>query len=141
MPVSPAIRRLLGIRELQEEQRRSALESALRELEGLKAARAAASKRAQSGRHLVAESTRSGELPDRWAGLQEECNANAYIVHLGGRIGAAEQLAAAARERYLAARLERRQAETIAASILEQDALQGARKIQKDLDEWFRSYK
>ncbi len=71
MAVSRALRRLLRIRELEEEQSRLALESALGELNRLEASLAAAVERERRGRRLVKASAQTGELPDRLAGLEE----------------------------------------------------------------------
>jgi len=140
MPVSLAMRRLLGIRVLQEEQRRTTLETALRELEGFRMARVLAQNRARAGRGLVSQSAHSGELLDRLAGLAEQRHAQERITHLAQPIADAEQRAAAERLNYLAARVERRQAETIVNNVVEEDTRTTARKSQADLDEWFRSH-
>ena len=71
MAVSRALRRLLRIRDLQEEQSRLVLESALGELHRLENAMTATFVRDRQGRSLVQASARTGELPDRLAGLDE----------------------------------------------------------------------
>src|ERR1039458_373198 len=71
MAVSRALRRLLRIRSLEEEQRRLALESAIGELNRLEHALAATAQQDRRGRRLVEVSARSGELPDRLAGPEE----------------------------------------------------------------------
>ena len=71
MPVSPALRRLLRIRELEEVQCRLALESALGEISGLEKALTQSTGRDREGRRLVSLSVQSGELPGRLAGLEE----------------------------------------------------------------------
>ena len=71
MPVSRALRRLLRIRELEEEQSRAALESVIGELSCLEKAVVVAAGRDRQGRRLVSSSAQSGELPDRLAGLEE----------------------------------------------------------------------
>ena len=70
MAVSRALRRLLRIRELEEEQCRLALEAAIGELSRLEHAMAATAERDRRGRRLVEASARSGELRDRLAGLE-----------------------------------------------------------------------
>ena len=71
MAVSRALRRLLRIRELEEEQGRIALESAIGDLSQLMNAQAAAVGRGQRGRRLVGSSVVTGEFTDRLAGLEE----------------------------------------------------------------------
>ena len=113
MAVSRALRRLLRIRDLEEEQGRLALESALGELRHLENALAAAVERDRRGRRLVEASARTGELPDRLAGLEETRAAGRRSAALGEWIADAELDVAALRQEFLARRVERRQAETL----------------------------
>jgi hypothetical protein len=71
MPVSRALRRLLRVLHLEEEETRRALESALSDLHRLEHALAAAAARNRSGRGLIVQSAVTGELADRLAGLEE----------------------------------------------------------------------
>src|SRR5271157_295073 len=86
MAVSRALRRLLRIRELEEEQSRLALESALGELHRLEHALEAAVQRERRGRSLIQASAQTGELPDRLAGLEETRSAKLHVAALGPRI-------------------------------------------------------
>jgi hypothetical protein len=52
-------------------------------------------------------------------------------------ISAAESEAARRRQQYLVKRIERRQAETLIRETEAQDALEGARREQQRLDDWF----
>lgn len=90
MAVSRALRRLLRIRDIEEEQGRLALESALGDLRHLENALAATVERARSGRRLVGTSAHSGELPDRLAGLEETRAADRRAAVLVPRIADAE---------------------------------------------------
>lgn len=139
MPVSRAMRRLLRVRELEEEQGRLALESALGELNRLKNALAAAAGRDRKGRHLVASSVVSGELPDRLAGLEESRSAARLRDALSVRTKAAELDAAAVREDFLLRKVERRQAQSLIEHIEARDAVEAGRRDQQALDEWHRS--
>jgi|SRR5579872_496477 len=139
MPLSIALQRLLHIRELQEEHTRSELKDSLRELERLHVALAAARTQAVRGRNLVNESFRSGGLTDRIAGLEEEGIANRLGNSIAPTIAITETTTTRLREQYLAARIQRRQAETLVRDILRADSVNETKGAQSDLDEWFRS--
>jgi hypothetical protein len=64
MAVSRVLRRLLRIRDLEEEQHRLALESALGVLHRLEGAMEAAGERERQGRAWTQESVRTGECAD-----------------------------------------------------------------------------
>jgi hypothetical protein len=113
MAVSPALRRLLRIRELNEEQHRLALEAALNELNRLEQALATTAKRDTRGLRLIASSARSGELADRLAGLEETRVAARHAASLAPRIADSRDDIDGLREQLLAVRVERRQAETL----------------------------
>jgi hypothetical protein len=139
MAVSRALRRLLRIRDLEEEQSRLALESTLGDLNRLKHAQAAAIARDRRGRLLVGASIHSGEVPDRLAGLEESRAANRSARTLAPMIEEAELEVVTMREQYLASRVERRQAETLIKEAEVRDALDADRKSQQGLDDWFRN--
>jgi hypothetical protein len=139
MAVSRALRRLLRIRDLEEEQGRLALESALGELRHLENALAAAVERDRRGRRLVEASARTGELPDRLAGLEETRAAGRRSAALGEWIADAELDVAALRQEFLARRVERRQAETLIQESEARDAVEDGRRGQQALDDWFRN--
>jgi hypothetical protein len=136
MAVSRALRRLLRVLHLEEEESRRALESALGELRRLENALAAAATRDRSGRGLVLQSAVTGELADRLAGLEESLAAARRTAALHPRIRDAEQQVSARRELYLSKRVERRQAETLVEEAAARDALQAARRAQHSLDDW-----
>jgi hypothetical protein len=137
MAVSRVLRRLLRIRNLEEEQGRLALESALGELMNLQNVLAAAVERARRGRRLVGTSAQSGELPDRLAGLEETRAAERRTAALAPRIAEAELDVVALRREFLARRVERRQAETLIRETEAQDAAEAGRRGQQALDDWF----
>lgn len=139
MAVSRAMRRLLQIRDLEEEQARLALESGLVELRRLEHALAAAADRDRGGWRLVAESVRTAELTDRLAGLEETRAAHRLAGLLAPRIADAGQDVTQLREQYLASRVERRQAETLIQEAEARDALDGDRRSQQAIDDWFRN--
>lgn len=139
MPVPRALRRLLHVRELEEEQSRLALESALGELNRLQSALTVATERGRRGRQLVSASAQSGELPDRLAGLEESRSAVRLAKILAARVESAESEVAELRRDFLAQRVERRQAATLIQEMEARDAVAALRRTQQGLDEWHRS--
>jgi hypothetical protein len=139
MAASRALRRLLRIRDLEEEQGRIALESAVGDLSRLQQALVATTGRDRGGRRLVRESAVSGEFRDRLAGLEETRAADRMVLVLKPRIEEAEGGVAALREEYLARRVERRQAGMLVEEAEARDALEAERRSQMGLDDWFRN--
>lgn len=137
METPRGLRRLLRVREIEEEQAHSALKLAVAEVGHLEAARAGLSERERAGRRLVAESARSGEVVDRVAGIEETRLARAAASALKTRIAAAEKEAAARREAYLAKRVERRQTEALVEAAEARAAAEAGRRGQQAVDEWF----
>jgi flagellar biosynthesis chaperone FliJ len=139
MTVSPALRRLLRIRDLEEEQSRLALESALGELHRLKHALAATAELSRRGKRLVGASAQTGELPDRLAGLEEMRSATRRVAALAPRIADAELDVAKLRQEFLSKRVERRQVETLIKETEARDALEAGRRGQQAADDWYRN--
>jgi hypothetical protein len=139
MAVSRALRRLLHIRGLEEEQKRLALESALGELSRLEHALTAAAERECRGRRLVEESVRTGQLPDRLAGFEETGSALRHTAALVPRIETMEDDVAAYRSEFISKRVERRQAETLIEEAEAQEAIASGRRSQQVLDGWYGS--
>ena len=136
MAVSRSLRRLLRVLEMEEEQRRLALESAVGDLKNLEQALAAATERRREGRNLVAESVRSGQLSERLAGIEETRAALRHATALAPRIADAQDQASVLREEFLAKRVERRQAGTMIHEAEARDAVEAGRRGQQALDEW-----
>jgi len=139
MAASKALRRLLRIRDLEEEQCRVALESALGERNRLQEAMRATVERERQGRRLIEASARTGELPDRLAGIEETYAADRAFAVLGPRIAAKEEEVMARRQEFLAKRVERRQAETLIEEAEAEEALEAERRGQQALDNWYGS--
>jgi hypothetical protein len=137
--VSRALRRLLRIRGLQEEQSRLALESALGELHRLEHALVATFERGRRGRSLVQSSIQTGELMDRLAGFEETRSAELHAAALEPRIDAMGAEVTERREEYLLKRVERRQAETLIQETEARDAIVDGRRGQQTLDAWYSS--
>jgi flagellar biosynthesis chaperone FliJ len=139
MPVSRSLRRLLRIRDIEEEQSRLTLESALSELTRLEQALAASGERNRRGRRLVQASARNGELLDRVAGLEESYAANRLASALAPRIAESTSNVVALREQYLGKRVERRQAETLIREAEAHDSVEDGRREQRTIDDWYHS--
>jgi flagellar biosynthesis chaperone FliJ len=139
MPVSRSLRRLLRIRDIEEEQCRLALESALGELNRLEHALVATAEQERRGRRLIDTGVRGGELMDRLAGLEETHAAGRLATALAPRIAETALDVAVSRDEYLGKRVERRQAETLIREAEALDAVAAARREQQAIDDWYRS--
>jgi hypothetical protein len=139
MAASRALGRLLRIRDLEEEQCRLALESALGELNRLEDALKGAVERERGGRRLVEDSARTGELPDRLAGMEETHAADRFFAVLEPRIAAKKEDVVARRQEFLSKRIERRQAETLIQESKAVEAANADRQGQQALDNWYGS--
>jgi hypothetical protein len=139
MPISPTLRRLLSIRELEEEQGRIALEAAVGEVNRLKIALAGAAQSDQAGRRLVASGVESGNLTDRISGLQEMRGADNLAGALSRRLAIATPEVARLRERFLATRIQRRQAESLIKESESLAEVEEGRRNQRDLDDGHRA--
>ncbi len=139
MAVSRSLRRLLRIRDLEEEQQRLVLESALGEMQALESALAATSARDRWGREVTEGGIRSGEWIDRQAGRVETDAAHRSAAVLTPRLAASEEEAARRRAEFMHKRIERRQAETLIEQTEASDAIAAGRRSQQSLDEWYRS--
>jgi flagellar biosynthesis chaperone FliJ len=137
MPVSSALRRLLRVRDVEEEQQRLALESALSELHALEHALSAAHARQHGGRRLLALSVCEGGVADRTAALVEGQAAARCAAALTPRIDVAENNVLRARQAYLDKRTERRQAQTLIEEAEARDAAEAGRHNQQTLDETY----
>jgi hypothetical protein len=137
MPVSNALKRLLRIRDLEQEQYRLALESAMGELRALEAALERAAERERLGRGEVAARVRSRESVERHPAQAEVEIGARHAKALAPRIRRAGVEAERRRQEFLAKRVELRQAETLIREGEAQEAIEVARQSQQRLDEWY----
>lgn len=137
MAVSRAMRRLLRVLLLQEEQYRVALETALAELQRLEGMLTAAEEQERKGRQLVWSSVATGELADRLAGLEESRAARRHAAILTPRIAESEADVSQRRHEFLLKRIERRKAETVIEKTKARDAVVAFRRGQRGFDDWF----
>ncbi|MFZ1011869.1 MAG: hypothetical protein WAN28_00890, partial [Terracidiphilus sp.] len=133
------LRRLLGIRELLEEQEQAALVAARAELSRLGNALEAATTHARHGRALVNASLQTGDVPDRLAGLAETQSAERVARVVIDALDGAQRKVDEQEHKYLFRRVERRQAEAMVQTADAAEARQVLRRAQQALDEWFRS--
>lgn len=141
MAVSRPMRRLLRVLHLQEEQSRTALDSAVAELLRLEQAQAANDERGRGGRHLVAASALHGQivqqLVDRLAGLEETLAASRAATLLATYTAEAGERVALRREEFLVRRVERLQAEALVKKTEAAEAVETGRRGQRALDDWY----
>lgn len=137
MPVSTAMRRLLRIRHLEEEQRRVALESAAGELSLLEQALDSTHRRDAHGRRLIASSAGANDSTSRAAALEESRTASRHAVYLDAKIEDAREEVEELRALFLESRVERRQAETLIDEAVRQQAIEADRRAQQTLDDLF----
>lgn len=137
MAVSRALRRLLRVLEIEEDQCRLALESAVSELAHLERSLASVGERDRSGRKLIHTSAQSGELSDRLAGIEETRAAKRRAEALRPRIVDAQSNVESLRQVFLDKRVECRQAETLIRETEARDRLVAGRRSQQALDDWY----
>jgi hypothetical protein len=84
-------------------------------------------------------SARTGQLPDRMAGMEEMCSATVHAEALQPRIESKRQEVAERRQAFMEKRIERRQAETLIEEGEAREAIEEGRRSQQALDDWFSS--
>jgi flagellar export protein FliJ len=139
VPVSRALRRLLRVLEIEEEQRRIELESGMAEAGRLNRALNAAGARERGGRSLVVSSVLTNEVRDRLSGLEETRTAQRVRAALRPKVAEAQTEVAAMRQEYMAKRTERRQAETLVEKAKAREEVELGRRTQRMLDDRFLS--
>jgi hypothetical protein len=139
MAVSRAMRRLLHVLEIQEEECRAAMESARAELKRLEQALTWNVERERGGRRLVAASAATGEIADRIAGIEETRVAKRFALALSPRIAESKSAVDLRQREFLGKRIERRQTETLIEEAEALERVEAGRRAQRDLDDWFLS--
>ena len=138
MTSSRRLRRLHELRQIEERNQASLLQSATSELRRLSEARKDVRIREASGRALMMTIVQGEQMQDRVAGAVEAASASRISTVLARRIRDVTEDIARIRDRFVAKRIERRQAETLLSTAVELDALEAQRKSQLALDEWYR---
>ena len=139
MAVSRAMRRLLQVLEMQEEECRAAMEQARAELKLMKQALMRSVERERGGRRLVRASAATGEITDRIAGIEEIHVAKRIAAALAPRIAESESAVNLRQREFLGKRIERRQTETLIEEGEALESVEAGRRAQRDLDDWFLS--
>lgn len=139
MPIASSLRRLLRVREIEEEQHKSAMESALADVHQLDATLVSILSRARQGRGLLVQSAQNGDSSDWQAGIEEGRTASDLAILFSERRVSAVIELEEQRSMYLASRTKRRQAETLVEEALIRETRLRSQRDQQALDEWFRS--
>lgn len=137
MAISDALRRLLAVRALEEEQHKRALDSAVGELRRVENALEGTRLRERCGREHVTRAVFSEDAAERIAGLVQAESAKRNVELLRAWIQEAGERAAVLREGYLAKRVERLQVESVIREAEAREAAEGARREQQSLDDGF----
>jgi hypothetical protein len=135
--VSRAMRSLLRVREMEEDQCLAALESARGGLRRLEAALAAARERERAGRRLLASSAVTGELADRVAGIEQSRAAQRQAAALLPKLAAEEEMVALRQMEFFVKRSERRQVEALMEEAEREEAVEAEWRAQREVDDWF----
>lgn len=141
MAVSRSLRRLLQLRQAEEEHRKAQLHLAILELSKLQYSLRLAYAQAQRGRALLAESIRTGDMEGRLSGMNEIDGAERRAHFVSAEIRAMEIAVEKLRGEFLAKRMERRQAGSLVESAMVREDLDQKRRSQTALDDWFQTRK
>jgi flagellar export protein FliJ len=139
MPVARGFERLLRIRALEEEQSQASLAAALAELKSFARALEQTLKRGQGGRQLLWRALQSGETADRVAGLLEINTAKTRAERLSAKLQDAARQVDERQSELLATQIKRKQSEMLVDRQRTLDSREAERRVQRELDEWFRS--
>lgn len=131
--MSRALKRLLRVRSLEEEQQRAALESALAQLHWIERSLEECAARERRGRQLAVT---ADDTAERLAGRVEIETAQRTERALLSRRVDAQREAALRREAFLHKRIERRQAETLLQEAEARRDAVAAHRAQQGQDEW-----
>lgn len=137
MAVRGALRRLVRLLEVEEEQEQRTLQAALGAVQQLRRIHEQAMEQERRGRRWMAAHAAGAETVDRIAGLEEMRRARRSVAELANRIEAAEEAARFRRASYLAKRTERRQADALLKQAEAREALVMARRDQQTMDDRF----
>jgi len=133
------LRRLSELRRLEEQNAAALLEGARKRLEQLDEALNQSRERQHSGRALLEESMRTGDLESRVAGVEEIASAKRKANALLTRRRIIEESVRETRDQFFLKRKERNQAETLLGAALQEEATVAERRSQSAMDEWHRT--
>ncbi len=131
------LKRLLRLRELEEEQGRRELELAVLEENRVQQQMLFAGQRLAMGRHHFVEGIARGNGADRAGGVIEVEFSRRQQLLIKPRLEAVEQELARQREHFMTRRAERRQVETLVRDRDKVAAIETGRRAQQMLDDWY----
>ena len=133
------LRRLCGLRRLEEQHGASLVEESKQTLQRIDMALEQSGEQRAAGQALIRESVARGNAEDRLAGFEEIENAKRMAKVLRKAKESAEEHLRKSRDRFLAKRTERRQAEAILDVSIQEETRSAERRGQSELDEWHRA--
>ena len=137
MTILRSFKRLLHVRDIEEEQARISLEAALHRFNELQTAAQRVQQRDQEGRRMLISGIEQGDGAERIAGLEESRCAAQQSRHLKPQMEEAEASVSILRRQLMERRLARRQAETILQGADIKAHLESLRRMQQASDERF----
>ncbi|HEX7728541.1 MAG TPA: hypothetical protein VF392_05855 [Terracidiphilus sp.] len=135
MPNLRALRRLLRVRTLEEEQRQAELEAVLAASHHLESMVAYQEQGSRAGRALAFTAIFHDEGASRLAGLEQLDRMAARASALAPALETAQAAVAEARQSYLASRVERRQAQSLIEAAERDLAVTERRRAQQQADD------
>ena len=133
---SSAIRRLLRIRALEEEQSRMVLEAAEAEVKRLQSALGSVRQSEHQGREILTRGVQDGEPTDRIAGVEQIRACEQAAAWIAGRTLQAEAEAGTQRSAFVEKRIQCRQAESLHDAAISQSLHRDEKRMQQMQDEW-----
>lgn len=132
------LRRLCELRALEEQQAAGHYEMAVENLHRLLRAFDTSCRRSREGRRLLSASMESSEVHDRLFGINEMNSVARLSSKLQQLIRDAEAAVESSRDRFVAKRIEKGQAESLVDTASKAAALELLRRNQLGLDDWHR---
>ena len=141
MSALDALRRLLDLRQAEEDRSQLELDGAMETLRRLGVALTETEKRRSLARTRVSAGVETGQVIDRMAGVYEIAHADRLAGMILQKIHAGERDVLDRRQELLTRRLARRQVETIVNAHIAEIEMESNRKAQLELDDWHRTEK
>ena len=140
MPVSKSLERLLRVFEIQEDTRKRDLAEAQTTLARMEDALTAASEKASRGRKLLASALQSNDVNNRVAGQAEIESGELRKTFLQKNVEDMLIIVEQARAGYFDMRVERQQVEALVKAAEMVARVEGDRRAQQSLDDWFLTH-
>ena len=133
------LQRLVRVRQLEEERALAELEAALADAREIEGELEAAGQGAREGRRMVHAGVLAGEPASRIAGLELAARSQQQALELASELDQANADAERMRQRFLACRVERRQAAALLDEAAAREEADQRRRIQQEMDDWHRN--